>query len=87
MLMLSRKREEVIVIEVGEDKIFISPQKISSNPTQVHLGIRAPSHIKIWRGEIYDSVVENRTAIANGVPVADLPKKFNKEKKMSDFRW
>lgn len=87
MLMLARKREEVIIIEVGDEKIIISPQKFTTNPGQVHIGIRAPSHMKIWRGEIYDSVVENRAAIANGASMLDLPKKFNKGKKMQDFRW
>ncbi len=87
MLMLARKKEECIIIEAGDDKIIISPQKFTTKPGQVHLGIRAPSHVKIWRGEIYDSVVENREAMENGAILSELPKKFNKDKKIEDFRW
>lgn len=47
MLVLSRKREESIVIG---DNIVIEVVKVSGN--QVRLGIRAPQNVRIRRGEL-----------------------------------
>lgn len=62
MLMLSRKRDESIVIQVGDEIINISITDINSGKKQVQLGIDAPKNIKVWRSEIYDSILENKKA-------------------------
>lgn len=50
MLILGRKRDEVIFIYSGDDVIEIMVTDISSR--QVSIGIQAPDHIRIEREEI-----------------------------------
>jgi len=58
MLVLSRKKKETVLI--GEDiKITI----ISIDGDKVRLGIEAPSHVSIYRQEIYEAIkAENKEA-------------------------
>lgn len=58
MLVLTRKLKESIAI--GDDiKITV----LAIKGTQVQLGIEAPTHIKVYREEIYAKIVaENRQA-------------------------
>ena len=58
MLVLSRKKKETVLI--GEDiKITI----ISIEGDKVRLGIEAPSHVSIYRQEIYEAIkAENKEA-------------------------
>ena len=51
MLVLTRKSEESFLL--GDD-IQITVLSIKGN--QVQLGVKAPSHVRIYRGEIYDKI-------------------------------
>ncbi|MDH7605002.1 MAG: carbon storage regulator CsrA [Melioribacter sp.] len=53
MLILSRKIDEEI--KIGSD-ITIKILSISEN--QVKIGITAPSSIQIYRGEVYEKVIQ-----------------------------
>ena len=65
MLILSRKKDETIVIG---DNISISVVDIKGD--QVKLGINAPNDVKVFRQEVYEAIQEeNRTAAA----VSDIP--------------
>ena len=61
MLVLTRQIEDEIVI--GDD-IRIKVVAISGN--QVRLGISAPAHVAIFRGEIVDAVARQNEAAAAG---------------------
>ena len=64
MLMITRRKNDSFIIEVGDELVTVSVKDIStsSSKKQVQLGIDAPAHIKIWRSEIYDAIQENRKA-------------------------
>lgn len=67
MLILSRKKEESIIID---DSIEISIVDIRGD--QVKLGIKAPSNIKVYRQEVYDAIqAENKAALLGSG--SDLP--------------
>lgn len=60
MLILTRKSDESIMI--GHD-VIVQVVKIQGN--QVHLGIKAPREVAIYRHEIYTQVMdENKKALA-----------------------
>jgi len=60
MLVLSRRREEKIVI--GDD---IEVVVLQVGQDGVKLGVRAPSNVTVFRGEIYEQVASaNRAATA-----------------------
>jgi carbon storage regulator CsrA len=52
MLVLSRKRDEVIVIETSDGPIEI--MVCSQHDMPVRIGIRAPRNCGVWRKEIYE---------------------------------
>lgn len=54
MLVLSRKRDEQIVI--GEN-VVITIVEIRGD--KVRLGIEAPAHVPVHRSEVYDAIVRN----------------------------
>lgn len=63
MLALTRKPGERIIID---DHIVITIVEIKGD--NIRLGIEAPKEIKIYRGEIYDTIVgENKQA---AVPIS-----------------
>ncbi len=64
MLVLSRKKNETI--KIGGN-ITISVVEIMSD--KVRIGIEAPIGISVWRGELYDLVVENEGPIPSLAPV------------------
>ena len=66
MLMISRKKKESFVIQVGEELITITVTDIStsSSKKQVQIGVDAPAKYKVWRWEIYEAIQENKKAIA-----------------------
>jgi len=51
MLVLTRKSEESFL--VGDD---IQITVLSIRGSQVQLGVKAPSHVRIFRGEVYDKI-------------------------------
>lgn len=54
MLVLSRHRDEDIIIPIGSDLIFIRVVDIRGD--KVRLGIEAPEHIPVHRREVYDAI-------------------------------
>lgn len=67
MLVVSRKSEESIIIEPADGSDIIEI-KVISNDNQVKIGVDAPKTYKIWRKELYNTVNENRSAVANTTP-------------------
>lgn len=62
MLIITRKENDAVVIDLGEEQIEITVTEIGK---QVRLGISAPEHCKIWRKELYLTMQENRQALAD----------------------
>lgn len=77
MLALTRKVGERIVID---DNIVITIVNIQGD--NIRLAIDAPKKIKIYRGEIYDSIVlENQqAAVPNQMGKLDMLKDIKTEK-------
>jgi len=58
MLILSRRKDESVIIEDG---IEISVVDIKGD--QVKLGIKAPRNVKVYRNEVFQAIqAENRAA-------------------------
>jgi sRNA-binding carbon storage regulator CsrA len=53
LLVLSRKKDEEIILKVGEETIRISLVKIESH--RARIGIDASQNVVILRGELLDS--------------------------------
>jgi|WetSurMetagenome_2_1015567.scaffolds.fasta_scaffold1174995_2 carbon storage regulator len=62
MLILSRKVDEVI--NIG-DKITVKVLAIKDG--QVKLGFEAPKELQIYRGELYDAILNQNRAAATAV--------------------
>jgi len=79
MLVLSRKRDETIMI--GDD---IEITVVDIHGEKVRLGINAPPHIPVHRKEVYDSMKRERgpTAGQEGTKaqVESLANRKNREK-------
>lgn len=72
MLILSRKKDETIIID---DNIEISIVEIKGD--QVKIGIKAPRSVKIFRHEVYLAIQEANKAAAKSsteLPSIDLLK-------------
>lgn len=54
MLVLSRLRDEKVVIKVGNE--IIEVQVVDIRGDKVRLGFDAPRHIEIHRKEVYDAI-------------------------------
>ena len=57
MLVLSRKKNEVIVIGEGENKVEIMIVEIRGD--KVRLGVEAPRDVPVHRQEVYDAIKKN----------------------------
>ena len=55
MLVLSRQRDESIVIGSGDNKITVTIVDIRGD--KVRLGISAPSEVPVHRKEVYEAIV------------------------------
>ena len=68
MLILSRKADESLIIEMEgmEGPVEIIVTELA--PGQVRLGIQAPQGCKIWRKELYQTVQYNQQAAATSSP-------------------
>jgi len=69
MLVLSRKNKETI--QIGDAKITIT----HIGPSRVKIGIEAPSHVRILRGELEDELRSNElrsneSSLSSDVPMA-----------------
>ena len=54
MLVLSRKKDETIVIGHGKDQVEI--RIVDVRGEKVRLGITAPLHIPVHRREVFDAI-------------------------------
>lgn len=54
MLVLSRQKDESIVIGEGDDKVTITIVDVRGD--KVRLGIDAPREVSVHRQEIYDAI-------------------------------
>ena len=63
MLVLSRQKDESIVIGDGDQKIEITIVDVRGD--KVRLGIEAPREIPVHRREIYDTIQREKAAAAN----------------------
>jgi len=54
MLVLSRQKDESIVIGTGDDKVEITIVDVRGD--KVRLGINAPRSISVHRREVYDAI-------------------------------
>ena len=78
MLVLSRKKDQVIV--VGDD---IEITIVDVRGDQVKLGVTAPRSVSIHRKEIYDAIQrENKAAaLSSGMQVGALAEALRKKRK------
>ena len=56
MLVLSRERDEVIVITIPNSNEQILITVVDIRGDKVRLGITAPRHIQVHRKEVYDAI-------------------------------
>ena len=72
MLILSRKLNESVVIELegSDEQIEIIVTEMTAN--QVRLGIQAPRGCKIWRKELLMTVQENKEAATAATPPTEV---------------
>lgn len=60
MLVLSRKRSQRIVIQVGEELVFLTVVEIRGD--KCRLGLEAAKNVVIHRQEVYDAIQANQRA-------------------------
>ena len=76
MLVLTRRLGETIVI--GDDIVI---KIVDIHGKQIRIGIEAPSEVSVYRGEIYDRIMqENKAAAeaANSQPSTAVPEDMKK---------
>ena len=61
MLVVTRKRNEVVMIGDG-----IEVRVLRNGREGVRLGITAPAHVVVHRGEVYDAIRAANTSAATG---------------------
>lgn len=54
MLILSRKEQESVIIQVGEVRVSVMVTRLG--PEQVRLGFTAPRDVVIHRKEVFDAI-------------------------------
>jgi carbon storage regulator len=59
MLVLSRQRDETIVIGEGKNQVLLTVVDIRGD--KVRLGIVAPEEIGVYRSEVYDAIKRDGT--------------------------
>lgn len=84
MLVLTRRLGETIVI--GDDIII---KIVDIHGKQIRVGIEAPSEISVYRGEIYERIMQENKAAAeavaqDGADISASAKKLLKQKEPSD---
>jgi len=74
MLVVTRKKDEKLII--GNE---IEIQVLRIGRDNVRLGIKAPSHISIYRYEIYEAIKqENVTSVKSQIPDKDTLEAISK---------
>lgn len=84
MLVLTRRLGETIVI--GDDIVI---KIVDIHGKQIRVGIEAPTEISVYRGEIYDRIMQENKAAAeavtkDGANIAASAKKLLTQKENSD---
>src|SRR5262245_25012550 len=75
ILVVTRKKDEKLII--GNE---IEIQVLRIGRDNVRLGIKAPTHISIYRYEIYEAIKnENVTAVTSQIPDRETLEKISKE--------
>ncbi len=74
MLILTRKLDDSLIIEIEgeEEPMEIKVTELTNG--QVRLGITAPKSCRIWRQELYQTVVSNRQSANPTSPNEELRK-------------
>lgn len=62
MLVLSRKRDEKILLKVNDQEIELTIVRIDAN--KVRLGIQAPDNVTILRSELLECSETEKVAVA-----------------------
>ena len=70
MLVLTRQKEQKIIVEIGGQRMTITVADVRGD--KIRLGFDAPANFKIYRQEIYDAVLEENRASTRMRP-GDLP--------------
>jgi len=79
MLIITRKTDDSIIIELEgrEGNIEIKVLEVGN---QIRLGIDAPEGYKVWRSEIYQTVLANRQAASVSSPnMLDIVSKLSEK--------
>lgn len=67
MLMLTRKKNESFIIDLGGEVIKVTVTRIAtgtrSGKREVQIGVEAPRSYKVWRTELFDAIAENKKAV------------------------
>ena len=63
MLVLSRKKDETIVINSGNDNIHVTIVDIRGD--KIRVGINAPPEVSIHREEIAEAIKNKKIAVEN----------------------
>lgn len=58
MLVISRKKDESLIIGVGEHKIEVSVSDIRGN--KVRIGVTAPADVSIHRQEVFAAIQKEK---------------------------
>ncbi len=66
MLVLSRHKDESIIIGDGPDMIVITVVDIRGD--KIRLGISAPIEVSVHRQEVYEAIQRDRRAAEKGLP-------------------
>ena len=69
MLVLSRKKNESVVIGVGDAQVTIAVVDIRGD--KVRLGVEAPKDVPVHRREVYDAIKRNEGEMRPSSPRAD----------------
>lgn len=73
MLVLSRKKGENFILKVGDKTIEILVLEDKNN--EIKIGFKADKEVKIYRGEIYNNIVnQNKDSLNINVEMAKLMK-------------
>ncbi len=71
MLVLSRKKDEQLVIRLGEETVFV--RILNVNGDRVRLGITAPRSVAVHREEVARRIQKELEAEADGLLACAAP--------------
>ncbi|SHE63311.1 carbon storage regulator, CsrA [Marinitoga hydrogenitolerans DSM 16785] len=77
MLVLSRKNDEGITIMIDDKILKIKVLNIEGNA--IKLGFEGPREFKIYREEVYESIMKENISATKVKDVSQVKKLFNKK--------